>query len=641
MKLIRAEIQNYRSVENLNLSFTNGCEILIGVNESGKSNILRALSLLDPSATVSANDLRIERKSEAPTTRGHVRFVFKLDEPELDEIYEVVKKQFILESLDSPLIVTNNQSLTLREFVHKFDEGLYIAELPGGSRRASYWSLPANKFILIDGWKRLKGQSGVSLATKDDKVILSDENKAIQTALLKVLDSIAYEPLTVADIHSAIGKEVNRIVNAKLPKCVYWNYSEQFLLPSSINVNEFIANPDTCIPLKSMFELAGIKSEDVAETISTAKQQPIHRYIHLLDKVASAATTHVHDVWKEHKGIQITLRAHGDLLVPMIQDKDVPLDMANRSEGFKRFVSFLLLISAKVRTKQLTGNLILVDEPEIGLHPRGARNLMSELVKIGESNTTVYTTHSIFMVDRDCIERHLIVEKKDEVTTTWRASKSRIQDEEVLYSAIGYSIFETLHEKNVIFEGWRDKQVFRVARDFILKDSKDLKSTFESIGLTFAEGVKDVRHVARFLELANRGCLIISDADAAGLQHQKEYRRENGWGTWLTLQDILGAGPIVTAEDLLASEYVIRKANNLRKGRPKLSELTAANLAVAEPALTSLTKWLQSAVTNDEPLNDLLVELKNSLFEKLKREDIREEVRKLVEFVAKHDFSGK
>lgn len=639
MKLLRADITNFRSIENLTVSFDDGCEILIGINESGKSNILRALQLLDPNAPVSANDLRIERQNEKPITSGHVRFIFQLENDELEDVYKSVSSLFVPETLNSPLIKSGESKLSLREFVWRRNEGIYRIDLPGGQRTNSYWTLPAGKFSLLDGWKKLRSQQELSLSKSNDGPVVAESEKLLQSAMFKAIDAILYVPVTVDEINTAIGKEIAKVIAAKLPKCVYWRYSEQFLLPSSVNVNEFASNPDSCLPLKSMFELNGIEPNQVGPTIVAARQQPTHRYLNLLDRVAAAATAHIHDVWKEHKGVQIELRPHGDLLVPVIQDKEISLDMANRSEGFKRFVSFLLLVSAKVKTEQLTNNLVLVDEPEIGLHPRGARDLMNELIKIGESNNVVYSTHSIFMVDKENIERHLIVEKKNEITTTWRASKSRIQDEEVLYSAIGYSIFETLHQKNVIFEGWRDKQVFRIARDAAIKDSKELKQAIAEVGLTFAEGVKDVRHVARFLELANRGCLIISDADGVGMQHQKEYCRENGWGTWLTLHDILGAGPIVTAEDLLTTESLVRRSNVFRKSHPELPELTAENFAAAETSFAVLTKWLERGASKESPLNQLQNELKNVLFDKLKRDEIRDEAKKLVEFVANHDFS--
>lgn len=640
MKLLRAEISNFRSIENLTISFNDGCQVLIGINESGKSNILRALQLLDPSSSINENDLRIERQNEKPVTSGYVRFVFELDDNELQRVFEAASKSFLSETLGSPIVRSGDVLLTLREFIWSRKEGIYRIDLPKGQRTYSYWTLPSGKFSLVDGWKKLRSQQELQLSKEGDHSIIAEGETVLQSALFKAIDSILYGPVSVEEVNAAIGKEISKVVEAKLPQCVYWKYSEQYLLPSSVNVNEFAADPDSCLPLKSMFELNGIDPTQVGSVITATRQQPPHRYLNLLDRVAASATAHIHEVWKEHKGVQIELRPHGDQLIPVIQDKEISLDMANRSDGFKRFVSFLLLVSAKVKTEQLTDTLILIDEPEIGLHPRGARDLMNELIRIGESNTVVYSTHSIFMVDKEDIDRHLIVEKKDEITTTWRAIKSRIQDEEVLYGAIGYSIFETLHQKNIIFEGWRDKQVFRIARDALLKESKELKESLDEIGLTFAEGVKDVRHVARFLELANRGCLIISDADNAGVQHQKEYKRENGWGTWLTLQDIFGPGSIVTAEDLLTHDALVRRSNLFRKGLANLSEMTHEKLAGAEPVYKALTKWLQEAVNNDLPLKQLQDDLKNVLFEKLKRDEVRDEAKKLVEFVAKHDFSS-
>ena len=80
-----------------------------------------------------------------------------------------------------------------------------------------------------------------------------------------------------------------------------------------------------------------------------------------------------------------------------VQDEHNRYDFAQRSDGFKRFVSFLLLVSTLVKTKQLENVLLLIDEPEISLHPTGARYLRDELIRISKTNWVVYSTHSIFM----------------------------------------------------------------------------------------------------------------------------------------------------------------------------------------------------------------------------------------------------
>lgn len=242
------------------------------------------------------------------------------------------------------------------------------------------------------------------------------------------------------------------------------------------------------------------------------------------------------------------------------------------------------------------------------------------------------------MVDKENIERHLVVEKKNEVTTVWTAEKSRIQDEEVLYSAMGYSVFETLKPKNVIFEGWRDKFVYNITKDAMAKTDSDLKVRLMSIGATHANGVKDIRNVAKFMELAGRHCLIVSDADAPALQHKKQYQEPTAWGEWKTLQDIFGAGPVVTAEDLITAAAVIKRANKFRVTISGLSAATEATLAGAQPTVGALTTWLQSAGLDGGALADATANLKAALFEGLKRSELKDEAEQLVRFVDSHAF---
>ena len=136
-----------------------------------------------------------------------------------------------------------------------------------------------------------------------------------------------------------------------------------------------------------------------------------------------------------------------------------------RSDGFKRFVAFLLTISAQSASGALENCLILIDEPDTGLHPSSARYLRDELLKISERNTVVFSTHSIFMIDHHQINRHLIVKKENEITTIEEASEGNTVKEEVIFNAINYSVFEHLKEFNIIVEGWRDKKLFEIATE--------------------------------------------------------------------------------------------------------------------------------------------------------------------------------
>lgn len=639
MKLTSAEITNYRSIKQLTIDFLNGCEILIGINESGKSNILKALQTLEGKNLPTIADLRIGKPEEELITTGQIRFRFKAEQSEIIELKQKLASNFLKQQLDIPLIEVDNKTLSFTEFIHLRNEALYRVDFPGEQPTTTYWALPKNRYKIIDGWKRVTSPNNPIVFTIKDKNYTILDKQLVQTKDFPEIDQNMLMDVSAEELNAMIGFELASLIKKEIPKCIYWKYSENYLLPSSVNINEFASNPETCLPLKSMFELAGINSDSIGSTITTTKLQPQHRYLHLLDRVGKAATNHIHDVWKEHKGVQVSLIPNGDLLIPIVKDQEIPLDMSNRSDGFKRFVSFLLLISAKVKTEQLSGNLILVDEPEIGLHPKGARSLMNELISIGKTNTVVFSTHSIFMVDKDNIDRHIIVEKKDETTTTWRAEKSRIQDEDVIYSAIGYSIFETLQCNNVIFEGWRDKKVFSIAKEALIKEYPQYKKKLDSIGLTFAEGVKDVKHVTRFLELANRRCLIISDADTPALQWQKQHQRENGWGIWKTLSEVLGPGKFVTAEDLLTEEALIRRTNMFRRQYPELVETTPAFFSSPDPTQKILDSWLTPITTQELSIKQLQDELKNFLFDKLKKEDVNADAIRLAKFIGEYNFA--
>ena len=58
MRLSKVQIKNFRSIADLTLNFDPPCRVLVGINESGKSNILNALSLLDEDVLPEKDDVR-------------------------------------------------------------------------------------------------------------------------------------------------------------------------------------------------------------------------------------------------------------------------------------------------------------------------------------------------------------------------------------------------------------------------------------------------------------------------------------------------------------------------------------------------------------------------------------------------------
>jgi predicted ATP-dependent endonuclease of OLD family len=92
MQLRYVVIKNYRSIKYLQIALEPKCRILVGINESGKTNILKALNLLDPKQVTTRRDLSEPGLREAPIKEGYVRFVFGLTEEEGTLVYCPINK---------------------------------------------------------------------------------------------------------------------------------------------------------------------------------------------------------------------------------------------------------------------------------------------------------------------------------------------------------------------------------------------------------------------------------------------------------------------------------------------------------------------------------------------------------------------
>jgi hypothetical protein len=298
-----------------------------------------------------------------------------------------------------------------------------------------------------------------------------------------------------------------------------------------------------------MFSLSGY--HNASKSLEDAEQKT-NGIRNILRKVSENTTQHMKNVWPEWKKQKVLLNQNGDFVDAGIEDEYNMYSLARRSDGFKRFFTFLLMISAQNKTEDIYNNLLIIDEPDIGLHPTGIQYLRKELNKIGNHNIVLVSTHSIFMIDKEVVDRHLIVEKNKEITEIKRVNSSNIKDEEVIYKALGYSLFDLLKPKNIIFEGWRDKRIFecllksRKGKDIINSEKRN------DIGLLHAIGVKDIERIANLCENFSRDYVIITDSDKPAKDKKNKF---TGIGNWFCYDDIDNIYA-ETTEDFLSNKLL-------------------------------------------------------------------------------------
>jgi predicted ATP-dependent endonuclease of OLD family len=617
MKLSRVDIKNFRSIQDLTIDFTESqFKILVGKNESGKSNILKALSLLSKAIVPNIDDVREPLPDEKSITESYVRFVFVLDLQEIQAIYKSISQYITLKDKNAKIITQENRTYTLLEFCQTINEGLYKVSLIKPSKTTTYWRLDNNvKFLSkIKRRKTYKKPTPGELKTLENSFLVNIEE-------LEDYVEDGYIDIDIDALHNLIGNEIDKVVEDKLPNLMYWQYDEANLLPATINIDEFANNPDVCLPLKNLFKIAGIK--DITEEITSAQAGSRNKLRNLLERIADHATKHFRNVWKEYDYISFFLSPNGPEIDAGIKEKNT-FSLEQRSDGFKRFVTFLLSLSVNAKNKDLTNTIIVIDEPDIGLHPSGVRSLRDELISISNNNYIIASTHSIFLIDKQNISRHYIVKKVNEVTTIEIGQEDNIVEEEVLYKALGYSIYDELKEKNILFEGWRDKKLFRTALKGLPKEQKDLKESLNNIGTSNSSGVKSLKFITPIFELSNKKCLIISDNDKPAVEKQKEFKSERLYGTWKRYDEIYTNANIKTGEDFITAECINAALAKIKITEKRLTD--TPNLGGKNGVIKEIESWMfNCGITDKVEHSKLINEFKSMIFDTLKYSEINAE----------------
>ncbi|MCY3972990.1 MAG: AAA family ATPase [Candidatus Dadabacteria bacterium] len=529
MKLKKVEINGFRSIGKMEIEFENGCghKILVGKNESGKSNILKAMNLLSGKAQFTAQDVKALYKSYPD-----VQFHFTLEGYEINNCREKFYGTFI--SKETKALTKN---LTIKSFFDHYPKDIsYEVDHYDHSETWRFWEfeneLNAGGETEIEGnWYQIKS----------DVVVDPEKGKQFTAGLYidedtaRRFDKTAHGDwrtfLTKVEDMRQIYGEIQSIISEvaapedyKFP-VLNWEYTgKENDLPSSIGKTVFIQNPNTCIPLKNMFLLSGYEEEIIGEVLQDAEKVNINTLDNLLREVSEITNKKIKQLWKEYEGVGIDLRSNGNEISISIEDSDSKnrFDFQQRSDGFRRMVSFLLMIIDDIDNDTIDKHIILIDEPETGLHPSSAKNLRDRIIELGKDHIVMYATHSISMIDTENIENNLIVTKEQGNTTYKTAREHGTSPAENVYRAIGYSIYEELEKNNIILEGYSDRKTF----NFFMKGNK-----WKDCSVCYTGGVKNIEFVLSILQLANRKYFVLSDADKPALEKKKKMGNPKWWFT--------------------------------------------------------------------------------------------------------------
>jgi len=141
-----------------------------------------------------------------------------------------------------------------------------------------------------------------------------------------------------------------------------------------------------------------------------------------LDEASKRLTKILNDKWNQGKELKWKLEhtgTNGDHIVIKIQDPAIVGQYTRpslRSSGFRTY--FLLSMIIYARTKNKAGNsfIYLFDEPGTYLHPQAQLDLQRSFETIAEAAQIVYTTHSLFLVNKNYPKRNRVISKTTQGT---------------------------------------------------------------------------------------------------------------------------------------------------------------------------------------------------------------------------------
>lgn len=586
MKLTKIKIENYKSIKSLEFDIkkygTSYTTLLLGVNESGKSNVLDAMSFLEaPDREYDYYSLHNQKDEE----NDPVDLWYYLEFDEKHTCANALKTEIEGGDLLNFEITDIVKNVYLQHGDDTFSES-YDFEIK---------KLTAGLFV-----------------SKTQKAVTNKAGQQVQVNVFKISktkEDDTFEELTVENFKSHFSKKIESIISSHEPSVSYWKPSPEYLI-STEDLNAFAKDISTKPALKNIFLLAGYEKEGAIQTVIETVANGTQRS-KLRSKLEDELNKYIKEVWEHDIDVVVDITETGQFTLSIKdtgeENKHDRLPIDGRSEGARHFLSLILSLSIESKHSQRKNQLILIDEPEAHLHPSGIRDLSKELLRIGNNNYLFVSTHSPFLVDKKKKERHIIIKKNGSALTEkiHIDTHTDIIDDEVLREAFGLEVYkDLLNPHSILVEGASDKVLIQKA--LVLKDKKQ-------VGITNGHG-SNVDTLASKLNDVDISILVVVDDDASGKAYKNKIIRIGGsysTSNVLTIRDLVG-GIVAegTIEDTLGKNYVESKFKELYKSH--YSETNCdIDLDESAPFVAQMKAFLHK---NDRPDTDKFIEdVKNKL----------------------------
>jgi len=421
MRLRKFRVRAYRCIHDSGEITVGDLAAFVGRNESGKTTILQALTLLNRDEEVSELDLCDEMSEELKDEMRLAEGEFELNRHEISLIKEKfpslpdIKKIKLIRTNRNPKIQYEFENIKLGENESKginswenFSKQIlgFLDTIPNHLRiqidtKFFEGQVPKNQETFDRGMAEFSNQFHV-IAIQEPKVIEewekiyeSPENQ-FSNLLSGENESTALQNFIASHLHP-------RFVYFSDYKKIYGNINlNEYLREEKgerVNSIEFVEEFDKAETVRNLFYLAELDIKELDEV----KESP-SKCIKILNAASNRLTSRLNPAWKGDP-IHVDLRYNpGNIMSVVISDvhKDGTITntglLNRRAEGFKWTFSFIVNFAAETQRAELKEAILLLDEPARNLHPTQQMGISDLLKNLAGSNQVLYATHSPFMI---------------------------------------------------------------------------------------------------------------------------------------------------------------------------------------------------------------------------------------------------
>lgn len=471
MKLKSINVGPYRNVlDSGDVAIEANVTVLVGKNESGKTNLLHAIHSLNPAngdRTIRRHDYprwrqQRDRRSNKYQKAKPIQAVFCLTEKDKKQVTDTFGEGVLKDDKFCAYRQYEEDKFNYKEpncdeqkAVEHLISGLQVTERPCISQ--------------------LRESLAHDIKDRDDE----GNTTELATDSKHVLDKLKQVYNDAESASQAVGSFLCDLMPA------FFYFDDYSQLPGSTDIMPLIKaikneqasdlddNQRTALALLRM----GYADEELIDDDYEIRQAE-------LQAVGAELTQNVLEYWRQNEHLRLSINinnvvedqphhqpiARRELKLDVMDDRHYFTNSLDaRSSGFRWFISF---VAAFTEFENDDDVIVLLDEPGLGLHARAQADFLRFIdERLAKHHQVLFTTHSPFMIDASRLSRVRVVEDSGpdsgvKVTSTDTASKNpnpltASKDPDTLFplqAALGYDIAQNLFvgPDNLIVEGISD-----------------------------------------------------------------------------------------------------------------------------------------------------------------------------------------